>query len=369
MATREENALGWVWLGIGVIAYAFVGWRWNAPVAAWVTPVFLIRFFRTRTRWYAGLAAIPLLGMASYLSKAGGWDVSVVAQIALGLVTSVPMVLALYADRAVAGSTRLLLSSLVFPAVIVVEDFLLALTPFGSLFSAATSQLGATAVVQIISVTGIWGLSFLIAWTASAVNTWWQNGFDVRASRRPLAALGLSLAVVIGAGAARVAVFPPASPTVRVAGVTVEHARNYWEIVDLETPREEAHRYESEIQDMQRTLFAASARAADAGAKIVFWSEGNAMVYPEDEAAFIGRARSFAREHSVYLAPAYLVFHYGSSTSDNRLSMITPEGEIAYTYAKTKSWYPTDSDGRLHTVTPPTGASPQRSASTWISRG
>jgi len=32
-----------------------------------------------------------------------------------------------------------------------------------------------------------------------------------------------------------------------------------------------------------------------------------------------------------------------------------PKGEIAYTYTKTKSWYPTDSDGLIHSVDTPYG--------------
>jgi apolipoprotein N-acyltransferase len=53
--------------------------------------------------------------------------------------------------------------------------------------------------------------------------------------------------------------------------------------------------------------------------------------------------------------PGYIILQYGEGTSDNALALITPEGEIAYTYTKTKSWYPTDSDGLIRSVATPYG--------------
>jgi apolipoprotein N-acyltransferase len=76
---------------------------------------------------------------------------------------------------------------------------------------------------------------------------------------------------------------------------------------------------------------------------------------PEHRDAFVDRARGFAREHGIYLASAYLVFAYGQTSGDNGLLMITPAGDVAYTYTKTKSWYATDSDGILRTVDTPFG--------------
>jgi hypothetical protein len=86
-------------------------------------------------------------------------------------------------------------------------------------------------------------------------------------------------------------------------------------VIDKGTSKEEAHRYEAELAELEEKLFAESARAAVYGAKIVFWSEANAMLYPENLEAFIVRAQAFAREHQVYFAPAFAVFRYGEATS------------------------------------------------------
>jgi apolipoprotein N-acyltransferase len=129
---------------------------------------------------------------------------------------------------------------------------------------------------------------------------------------------------------------------VRVAGVTVAHPRDYWLVIDHGTPRDEAHQYEQELREVQDQLFARSGRAAQLGARIIFWSEDNAIVYEENEAAF--------------LVPAMLVFRYGQRLNDNKLVVIDPRGGVAYSCQKTLSSYPTwQPDGLLHVVDTPYG--------------
>jgi apolipoprotein N-acyltransferase len=79
-------------------------------------------------------------------------------------------------------------------------------------------------------------------------------------------------------------------------------------------------------------------------------------VVPEDERKrFVSRAGDFAKTNAVYFAPAILELRYGSSLNFNEVLMFTPEGELAFTYQKTKSWLPVDSDGVIKTVETPYG--------------
>jgi apolipoprotein N-acyltransferase len=142
---------------------------------------------------------------------------------------------------------------------------------------------------------------------------------------------------------------------VRVAGVTVEHPRNYWALLDLDTPREEVLRYGQEMRGVENQLFERSARAVQAGARIVFWAEGNGVVPEEDLERFISRSRDFAETNNIYFAPAILELRYGTSLNYNKVLMFTPRGELAFTYQKTKSWLPVDSDGRIKTIETPYG--------------
>ena len=345
----------YIWLILGSALLLFMGWRYNAPLALWLAPVFLIRFFRSREHWPATLIALPAMTLPLFLNIHGGWDFSLVAEIGIGVARALPFLLALYLDRFLARRLPAVAATLVYPTAYLVADYLLALTPLGTVFSASVTQFYAPQLVQVAALTGLWGLSFVMGWFAAMVNLAWERDFELKAVAAPAAVFVVTLSALLLAGGWRLS-HAPDSPTVRVAGITVEHPRDYWaDVVDLHTPTEAARRYTDEAGALEEELFAESRRAVDAGARIIFWSEGNGVVYPEDLDGFLERAAAFASEHDVYFAPAYIVFRYGVATTDNMVTLITPAGEIAYTYEKTKSWYPTNSDGIIDVIDTPYG--------------
>lgn len=351
----NKQTQSYLWLILGSVLLVFTGWRWNAPFAVWLAPVLLLRFFRTQERWYTTLLAVPLMTLALFANITGSWDFTLVAEVGIGLLRAAPFLFALYLDRALVRRLRPGLATVVYPAVYVTADYLLGLSPLGTVFSAAATQFEAKPLIQLAAVTGVWGLDFVMGWFAAVVNLAWERGFDLKAAGSTVLAFVVAISLILTAGGWRLA-HAPAAPTVRVAGVTSAHPRDYWgAVIDLGTPPEEARRYADEIADLNDALFAASQRAVESGAKVIFWSEGNAVLYPETQAAFFARAQEFAKTHGVYFMPAYIVFQYGEATSDNALALITPEGEVAYTYTKTKTWYPTDSDGLIHSVETPYG--------------
>jgi apolipoprotein N-acyltransferase len=354
---RETSGfLNYMWLAIGCVLFAFVGMRWNIPVAAWLAPVFLIRFFRSRERWTGTLAAPLLLTGVSFIKFHGAWDLAVPAEIGLSIALAAPFLAALYVDRFLARKVTGVPATLVYPAAYTALEFLIGLSPVGTSLSIAVTQFDVLPLVQIVSVTGIWGIPFIAGWLASTVNAVWEGGFGIKKTAWPVAAFSTTLVAVLCFGGLRLAASAPQSETVRIAGVTVEQSVDYWtEIIDRGTPEDAVHEHEAAFEALEDDLFAESERAVRMGARIVFWSEANAVVPPEREGPFMERARSFAREHEVYFVPAMVVLKYGESYGDNVLAMITPAGEVAYTYEKTKSWYQTNSDGILHAIDTPYG--------------
>jgi apolipoprotein N-acyltransferase len=354
---RIWNPVDLIWLVLGAVLYAFVGWRWSMPLAAWLAPLFLIRFFRNQDKWYKALVALPLIALAGFANKTGAWDLDLITEIALCLLLPVPLGIALYADRFLARRNKGLLGALAFPAFYTALDYAFALNPqLGVITSIANTQFGLLPLAQLASVTGIWGVTFMVSWFASTVNTLWDNGFQLSRAVRPVAAFVACLGLVLMLSEIRLALWRPEAPTVRVASITVAHVRDYWsDIIDLGTPRDKAHQYEQELADLNEQLFATSAQAAQSGAKIIFWSEGDGVLYEEQEAGFMQRAQAFAQAHQVYFAPALLVLHYGQTSSDNKIVMIDPAGKVSYSYTKTISWYATDSDGIIDVVDTPYG--------------
>ena len=72
--------------------------------------------------------------------------------------------------------------------------------------SPAYSQGGDLALMQLASVTGIWGVIFLIGWFASTVNAAWEHAFRAGEVRGPLVVFALVLVAVFVFGVVRLGV-------------------------------------------------------------------------------------------------------------------------------------------------------------------
>jgi apolipoprotein N-acyltransferase len=345
----------WAWLLAGSFCFTFIGWRWNVPIAAWIAPVFLIRFFRDRERWYAALPAVATLAVASFFQMNDAWDLDAWMVPVFSVLRPGAFIAALYADRALRRRLPVAAASLVYPAVYLAVDWGIGFTPLGTVLSASATQFAMPGVSQLAALTGIWGVGFLMGWTASAAATAWEKGFAEPGARRLSIAAASVLAAVLALGGARAALIRPSSPTVRVAAIAEEHPRDYWDWIDQETPRDLVAAHAEELAGLTDRLFAQSERAAAAGARIIFWSEGNAVLTQDSEAAFMDRAAAFAARRGVCFAPAVLTLRYGSPLSDNKVTLFLPDGTRAYTYVKTMSWYPTGSDGVLTAADTPFG--------------
>ena len=75
------------------------------------------------------------------------------------------------ADRLLVNRLRGFAATLVFPLLQVsLEYFITIVSPLGSWGSLAYTQHSFLPFLQLLSITGMWGLSFLIAWLAPVVN-------------------------------------------------------------------------------------------------------------------------------------------------------------------------------------------------------
>jgi len=355
MKTDHQRCTNLAYLGTGAIAFAFIGWRWNMALAPLLALPLLMRYTRGCSNGFGLVLAWPLLAIGAGLAMWRTWDLDLWLFFAVPLLRVLFILIPLALDRLARRRLGPLVSTLVFPASMVAFDFVLSFSPFSTVPASAVGLFGNRELSQITSIAGIWGLGFLVYWLAPAFNALAESHFDFKkagtATILPLAAFGAALAF----GAVRIATDPIGVPSVRVAGVGVDHPRDYWNLIDEGTPREKVLALAPELAAIEDELFARSARAVAAGARILTWSEGACVLAEESEPAFVERAQSFARESGVYLAAAVLTLHYGSGISDNKLLMFTPEGRLAFTYVKTISWYPTGSDGRLKVVDTPYG--------------
>ncbi|KOV65548.1 nitrilase [Streptomyces sp. MMG1121] len=340
MRTRSR-AHAWPLLPLGTATMLFaVGGRWDIAAAAWIFPVLLLRFTRLSRVWSGALwiwAAHLAAAVFWVQESAIGFNPVVFAgALALAALQTLPFL----ADRLLTARLRPAPAALVFPAAVAAVEFLITLvSPFGTAYgSLAVTQHADLPLLQVIAVTGPWGIGFLIAYAASTVNGLWE-----RASWRGALVCTAVLLSVLLAGGARLAFFPPQSTTVRIAGVTP--ARTVTDTLKTtlarfaDGPAGVAAAPAAEVRPamtaVEDDLLAATRREAAAGAKIVIWPEEAVRTREPDEAAAIAAARQEARRSHVYLEIGVRVYSAAPPAyGRDEALLIDPRGTVLWTYQK-----------------------------------
>lgn len=346
-----RDRLSYLWLAVGFAASLVANGMFIVPLAAWIAPVFVVRFLRTQRMWpgllvgYVASAVAFSFQWSAAFKDAGAMFALYTA--AFGLLVYLPFVV----DRLLRRYVRGFGGTLVLPTAWVSVEYLLHIgLPLGTFFNLGYTQSSNLPLLQIMSVTGVWSISFLIAWTAAVVNFAWEAGFDVRRAGTGVATCALVLAAVMTFGGLRLAVSRPAGPSVPVAVLTTNVDGE--PLPDAETPAwqrlvagtlgpEERAQILSRMNAINSDLLARTRIQARAGARIVTWSEFNAQCFTDGEGELIDQARRLAREEGIYLVfPLEVTEPEMARRADparfqiNKSVMITPQGEVAYEYVK-----------------------------------
>jgi apolipoprotein N-acyltransferase len=338
------------------ILLAFTSLRFGVFLVPWISMVFFIYYFRKQNRWFEYPLFFLLLFIPKFFTIHKGWDISVGLELLATLFTLSPILIALLTDKYFHKRTNSIISTFVFPATYVILDLLIGLSPFGTFSSIALTQIEFKSLIQIASITGMGGISFMVFWFSSTVATIWKSNFNIQKEKLLMKIFVFVFLGIVLLGGIYYVTSIPTGETVKIAGISVSHnGTDYSSIIDRNTSKEEVSNYSADIKSINDELFLQSQKAADFGAKIIFWSEINGIVYPEIENDFITRAQNFAKDNNVYFAPAILSFNYNTNYGKNEIIMINPEGKIVYEYEKTISWYQTKSNGIIDTIETPYG--------------
>src|SRR5262245_8754640 len=204
----QTDRRSWLWLAGGALLLPLMAWQTVVPLAAWLAPVLLMRFARTQ-RAASGLLMIVLVSclaqMVAWRNDFFGGPANL-ATYSINLIVGVLFSLGYIADRLLAPRLSPLLRTLVFPAAVVIVEYLLTLlSPIAAGGSLAYSQPGNLPLLQLAALTGMWGPTFLIVWCAPAVNALWEQGFAVRRARSSVLPFALTLALTLLFGGVRLA--------------------------------------------------------------------------------------------------------------------------------------------------------------------
>jgi apolipoprotein N-acyltransferase len=331
----------WIWLVIAAVLLMFSNGANNIPLAAWLAPVFAMRFVRGRSLKIGLPIAYAVLTAGFAFQFRGMVPIPGVGLYIFLVVWGIPLVLPYLIDRLLAPRLTGLTASLVFPSAWAATEYLVSRGPFATWGSAAYSQYGSLTLLQVLSVTGLWGITFLIGWFAAVCNWLWEEGLDSKRARRGAWLCVGTIATVMLLGGARLAVFPPSSQTVRVASISKrkvepEPSHAAWgRLLAGKPATEDIDAIRRWATAVDNDLLARAERETQAGAKIVFWGEGNALIFKEDEAALVARGAEIAAKYQVYLGMALGVWNQGKALPlENKFVLIQPDGRAAWVYNK-----------------------------------
>src|SRR5260370_26995341 len=210
----------WVCLAIASILLLFSNGANNVALAAWLAPVFMLRFVRRQSLKVGLPVAYALLVAAFAFQLRGMVPIPGVAYYIFLALLGIPLVLPYLIDRLVAHKLSGLTASLVFPTAWAATEYVLSRGLYATWGSAAYSQYGNLALLQVLSVTGLWGVTFLIGWFAAVCNWLWKEGLDSKRARGVARLCVGTIAAVMLLGGARMALFPPSSQPVRVTSIS-----------------------------------------------------------------------------------------------------------------------------------------------------
>lgn len=328
------------WLAIGALLNLFSVGRWALPVGAWLAPMFLLHFSRARSplsglSWlYLALFGTTFWAYRGVIPAPGPAAAAISALIALACL--VPFV----ADRLVAVRMAGFAATLVFPLAWAAVDFAAGrLSPYGTWGSPAYTQYGNLPLMQLASVTGTAGITFLIAWFASVLNWAWAGNFDWPAIRMGLLVYGAALCLVLGFGGARLAFTPAPAKSVRIAAVGWPEGMlaqtDLWHALDPALTGDDRQRLERSFERVRQYFFDATQREARAGAQIIVWPEANLPLFHEDEPALLQRAGELARQEKINVLMGLAVVYSGTARPlENKAVLIGPAGSPLLGYVK-----------------------------------
>jgi apolipoprotein N-acyltransferase len=361
-------------IATAVAGFALLSPRWTFPLAAFMAPALLIWLLKGRKVWNSFLVSAAILTVSNLIANYKVMPFPLILFVPLvlqiSLLASVPYVLNAVLSRV----TDSWISTLFFPILQVLFEFGNSFLGGGSWGSIVYTQIENLPLMQIASVTGMWGLTFIIYWFSSLVVFCFDNSWKPAEVRTPAAAYTGLVVLIVLFGVWRINAPQAGSiETVRVAGVT---GRNYEilavvyedafskkanvdfsrltqtspELQELnkglaafiEDPYSDRFlKSRQALENFQDSMFHIAAREAKAGARIIAFSEALMFTFKNTEGILIRKAEAFARQNNVTLLLTLGSFipgkpEFGSKYLENKAIMINPHGNIENIFFKNK---------------------------------
>ncbi len=304
----------------GALWFASTGVNHVWPLA-WLAPLPLLVVLPDLRAGRAALAALAAsaIGALNLVLAYPGLP-PVVLGLAV-LLVAVPFTLVASVWRAIARRASPAVAVIAYPALIAsAEYFISSVSPHGSFGSLAYSQADVPPVLQLASVTGLWGISFTMSLVPAALAVAWRGRGEPGAVRIGLALAALPVAATLVFGAVRLAAPLPSRQVWVGLAASDTSARHF------------AAQDSAEALPVVRAFAARAAALADRGAQFIVLPEKFVGVTP----AYADSARAIfaavARQRHVTIVAGFNAI--GGSKLRNVAVVFGSDGGVALEYDK-----------------------------------
>lgn len=335
----------------------------------WIHYAVLLRFYRDNN-WKGFLVSIPVLTAATVIAQYAVFPMDVYSLAVFMLVANVVGLIPFIIDRLLYRKVPSWAMTLVFPVITTLFTFIVDQGPQGTWSNTAYSQYHFTALIQMASITGIYGINFLMFWAASSANQIVELKRQGKKMHKSSFAMPIFMAIFLVYGFIQLNTESELKSEVVAAGITIDDSSLTEEMYYKSTGKElkipknisqsdpilqelnkgmidfmantEDPKFKSVYEKMDEILGAylkASKEAIKNGAKIVSWSEAAIVNIKEREEEYEQIVSAFADEMNAYIFFPTAVFHPEKVGKEdvfieNKVLTFDPEGRLLNTYFK-----------------------------------
>lgn len=331
---RFEEKHPYCWLILGLILTLLSYGIFNTGICAWIFAIPLIRFINNRTKWSSII--MMLVGMIVVANitffRLVLDDFHIMNQVFCslnGLRMWFPFFVYFLCRY---FGARKIIAYYALPASVAVAEFFID-NPFISVMtSLSVSQFWNLGLMQVASITGVVGVSFIVTLFACIVNYIWEEGLR-KDTVINVIAYGLLVVVITSVGMMNIEKITTTDQTVRVAA-SVENFNLLLSdpsIMDQYEGTDEEKMFQANID-----IIAERARQAVQNESTLLVFPEDAFVCPEaDCEAFIGQVEEIAKENGIHiLLPVLMLPEEEGMKTKNTLNFINSQGELLNTYLK-----------------------------------
>jgi apolipoprotein N-acyltransferase len=214
----------------------FSNGRFIIPIIVWISPVLIIRYLSINLKFKYQILAYLAFVVSFTIQWRGMIPIPdpyyYLITFALSSYFFLPFAINNFLSRKIGGFK----STLILPVTWVVLEFLYSsyINPYYSWGSIAYTQFDNLPLLQIVSITGIYGITFIIGWCASVLNWIWESDFDFKTMQKSGSIFLPTFILVLLYGGVQLTFFQTNQETVRIASITsvIEEGKSNRQIFD-----------------------------------------------------------------------------------------------------------------------------------------